>query len=65
VNTPTFDEVKEQEAQSRMRQMRLACRNPRVAAALQKRASLVGSGAKWHITNFKEVARAIARRKYR
>jgi hypothetical protein len=65
VKTPTFEAVKEQEAQSRMRQMRLARRSPRMAAALQKRASLVGDGAKWRITNLKQVAEAIARCKYR
>jgi hypothetical protein len=37
---------------------RTARRSP--AAALQKRTSLVGDVAKWRITNFKEVARAIA-----
>ncbi len=38
-----------------------ARRNPRAAARLQQRASLVGGGAKWRITNLNEVARAIAR----
>ena len=35
------------------------------AAAQQRRASLVGDGAKWRITNFKQVARAIANCSYR
>ena len=30
------------------------------AAAQQRRASLVGDGAKWRITNFKQVARAMS-----
>jgi len=38
-----------------------ARKNPRAAARLQKRASLVGSGAKWRITNFKQVARAMSK----
>jgi hypothetical protein len=62
VKTPSFSEIKEQEAQSRMRAIRQARRSPRAAAALQKRASLVGNGAKWRITNFKQVARALASR---
>jgi hypothetical protein len=36
-------------------------RSPAAAAAEQKRASLVGNGAKWRITNLNEVARAIAK----
>jgi hypothetical protein len=57
----SFNTVKRQEAQSRMAALRKARRSPAAAAALQKRASLVGDGAKWRITNFREVARAIAR----
>ena len=34
---------------------------PQAAAALQERASLVGKGAKWRITNFKQVARAMSK----
>jgi hypothetical protein len=49
-----------QEVQSRMAAVRKARRSPKAAAALQHRASLVG-GAKWRITNFKQVARAIAK----
>jgi hypothetical protein len=36
----------------------VARRSPRAAGALQKLASLVGKGAKWRITNFKQVAQA-------
>jgi hypothetical protein len=57
----SFSEIKRREAQSRMAAIRKARRSPRAAAALQRRASLVGDGAKWRITNFKEVARAMAR----
>lgn len=55
----TFNEVKRQEAQSRMAAVRKARRGPQAAAAAQQRASLAG-GAKWQITNFKKVARAMS-----
>lgn len=57
----SFNQMKRQEAQSRMANLRKARRSPKAAAALQKRASLVGNGAKWRITNLNQVARAIAR----
>jgi hypothetical protein len=57
----TFNELKRQEAKSRMAAIRRARRSPKAAAAEQKRASLVGGGAKWKITNLKEVARAMSR----
>jgi len=49
VKTVDFNEVKRQEAQSRMSAVRKA-RRSRVAAKLQHRASLVGDGTKWRIT---------------
>jgi hypothetical protein len=58
----SFNEVKREEARSRMANARKARRNPRAAAALQRRASLVGKGAKWRITNFKQVAQAMSKR---
>jgi len=58
----SFNEVKRQEAQSRMAAVRKARRNPQAAAALQRRASLVGSGAKWRITNLRNVVRALSKR---
>ena len=61
VKTMSFNEVKRQEAQSRMAAMRRARRSPAAAAAQQRRASLVGDGAKWRITNFKQVARAMSK----
>ena len=61
VKTVDFNAVKRQEAQSRMTARRKARRSPQAAAALQRRASLVGDGAKWRITNFKQVARAMAK----
>lgn len=41
---------------------RKARRSPQAAAAQQRRASLVGNGAKWRITNLNEVARAMAKK---
>jgi hypothetical protein len=61
VKKMSFDQIKRQEAQSRMAAIRRARRSPAAAAAEQKRASLVGNGAKWRITNLNEVARAIAK----
>jgi hypothetical protein len=58
----SFREVKEQEARNRMAAIRRARRSPRAAAEEQKRASLVGNGAKWRITNLNEVARAMAKK---
>ena len=57
----SFNQIKRQEAQSRMAAIRRARRSPAAAEAEQKRASLVGNGAKWRITNLNEVARAIAK----
>lgn len=61
VKTVDFEAVKRQEAQSRMAAVRKARRSPQAAAAQQRRASLVGDGVKWRITNFKQVARAMAK----
>jgi hypothetical protein len=57
-----FNAVKRQEAQSRMAAVRRASRSPAAAAAEQKRALLVGNGAKWRITNLNEVARAMVKK---
>jgi len=57
----TFREMKRQEAENRMAAIRRARRSPAAAAAEQRRASLVGNGAKWRITNLNEVARAMAK----
>jgi len=57
----SFNQMKRQEAQSRMAAIRKARRSPAAAAAQQKRASLVCDGAKWRITNLNEVARAMAK----
>jgi len=61
VKTMSFSEMKRQEADSRMAAIRRARRSPAAATAQQRRASLVGAGAKWRITNLNQVARAIAR----
>jgi hypothetical protein len=57
----SFREAKKQEERSRMAAISRARRSPRAAAAEQRRASLVGNGAKWRITNLKQVAQAIAK----
>jgi hypothetical protein len=56
-----FRQMKKQEAENRMAAIRRARGSPAAAAAEQRRASLVGDGAKWRITNFKQVARAMAK----
>lgn len=61
VKSVDFNEVKRQEAQSRMTALRKSRRRPQAAATLQRRASLVGNGAQWRITNFKQVARAMSK----
>ena len=61
----SFKALKEAEARKRMADLRAARRSPRAAAEIQRRVSLVGSGAKWHITNFREVARAMAQTVHR
>jgi hypothetical protein len=61
VKTVDFNEVKRQEAVSRMTAARKARRSPQSAAAFQQRASLVGKGTKWRITNFKQIARAMSK----
>jgi len=61
VKAAHFSEVKRQEAESRMAAARKARRSPAMAAKLQRRASLVANGAKWRITNFKQVARAMSK----
>ena len=58
----TFRQMKKQEAENRMAAIRRARRSPAAAAAEQKRASLVGNGAKWRITNLNEAVRAMAKK---
>jgi hypothetical protein len=57
----TFRQMKKQEAENRMAAIRRARRSPAAAAAEQRRASLVGNGSKWRITNLNQVARAMAK----
>ena len=54
-------EVKENEANRRLATVRQARKGLRSAAALQNRSSLVGGGAKWRITNLRQVAGAMAK----
>jgi hypothetical protein len=53
--------LKRQEARRRMAATLQARRNPRLAARLQKRASLVGSAAKWKIVNLEQSFAAMAK----
>jgi DNA-binding TFAR19-related protein (PDSD5 family) len=55
----TLNQVKKQEARNRMTALRLARRGRKQAVKQQRRASLVGD-VTWRITNFKQVARAMA-----
>jgi len=57
----SFNQLKRQEAQSRIVAIRKARRSPAAATSLQRSVSLVGGGAKWRITNLNQVARAIAK----
>lgn len=52
--------LKKQEALRRMVITRTAQRNAGAARRVQRRASLVGAGTKWRITNLRQVARAMA-----
>lgn len=61
VKTVNFNAVKRQEARNRITAVRKARGSAQTAAQLQRRASLVGKGAKWRITNFKQVARAMSK----
>jgi hypothetical protein len=61
VKTVSFTAVKQQEAARRMAALRKSRRSSQAAAALQNRASLVGDGVQWRITNFKQVARAMSK----
>ena len=62
MKTVDFKAVKRQETRSRMKLVREAARGSKAVAAIQKRVSLVGDGAKWEITNLKEFARAASAR---
>lgn len=55
----TLNQVKKQEARNRMTALRLARRGRKQAVKQQRRASLEGD-VTWRITNFKQVARAMA-----
>jgi hypothetical protein len=57
----SFNELKRRKERNRMAALRRARRIPMAAEEEQRRASLVGNGAKWRITNLNEVALAIAR----
>jgi hypothetical protein len=59
VKVPLFSEIKEQEA--KQRRIVKAQRGSKTALARQREVSLVGDGAKWRITNLRQVAAAMAK----
>jgi hypothetical protein len=60
VNAVSHRAIKRQEARQRVAAVRLARRSSRTARKVQRRVSLTGTGAKWRITNLRQVARAMA-----
>jgi hypothetical protein len=59
VNVRRYTEIKQREAQSRS--VVMSSKGTRSAARQQRRVSLAGNGAKWRITNWPRVARAMAK----
>ena len=59
MKVPLYSEIKEQEA--RQRRLVMKQRGSRSALAQQRRVSLVGDGAKWQITNLRQVSAAMAK----
>jgi hypothetical protein len=59
MKVPLYSEIKKQEAKRRLAVMRH--RGSRSAVARQRQVSLVGNGAKWRITNLRQVAEAMAK----
>ena len=62
VKTVSHRTVKRQEAQQRLAGVNQSRTSSRAAGKVQLRVSLVGAGAKWGITNLRQVARAMAAR---
>jgi hypothetical protein len=60
VKMVTHRGVKRQEGRRRVAAARQAQRSAQAATLAQRRTSLVGSGAKWRITNLRQVAKAMA-----
>ena len=59
MNVTRYSALKSQEARQRRQGMRL--RGTRAALARQREVSLAGHGVKWEITNFRQVAAAMAK----
>lgn len=60
VKTVSHRTVKQQEARQRVAAIKQARTSSRAAGKVQLRVSLVRVGAKWRITNLRQVARAMA-----
>jgi hypothetical protein len=56
----TFAAIKRAEAKARMASLRRARKSRGAAVAEQRRASLVGDGSKWRITNLARVLQAMS-----
>jgi len=59
VNVRRHNEIKQHEADRRLAVMR--SKGTRSAARVQRRVSLVGDGVKWRITNWRQMATAMAK----
>lgn len=59
MKVPSYSEIKKHEAEQRRLVMKQ--RGTRSALAAQRRVSLAGDGAKWRITNWQQVAVAMAK----
>jgi hypothetical protein len=59
VKARRYSEIKQREARSRL--VVLGSKGTRSAVRHQRRVSLAGNGAKWRITNWRQVATAMAK----
>ena len=59
MNVRRHNEIKQHEADRRLAVMR--SKGTHSAARVQRRVSLVGDGAKWRITNWRQMATAMAK----
>jgi len=59
VKVRRYDQIKQLEAESRA--VVMGSKGTRSAARQQRRVSLAGDGAKWRITNWRQVAGAMAK----
>lgn len=60
MSAPSIQQIKRLEGEARMDGVRVASRSAAKARDQQARASLVGGGHKWRITNLKKAVRVMA-----